>query len=156
MARERLSTSGSWWGDREGFRPLGIVGLLSQHSPDVEPRSVTCFAPASAIVALSQRWRFRNGDSDAGVRHLPEERASTDQIYDGAMAIAFNLMKTLCGAKWQPSGDPVLPCRTRGSGTLPRFFKVPLRFDAERTALVFPATWLDQPCMVSTRSCAEF
>ena len=69
---------------------------------------------------------------------------STDQIYDGVNGNRFQPHESAVRAQMAAVRSPVLPCRTRGSGALPTFFKVPLRFDAEHTALVFPTTWLDR------------
>jgi len=66
----------------------------------------------------------------------------TDHIYDTAVAIAFNVMRELCGPGWAPT--EVLFCHSKPRDIRPfrRFFRAPLRFDAEQTALVFPAAWL--------------
>ncbi|MEZ5579625.1 MAG: AraC family transcriptional regulator [Candidatus Competibacteraceae bacterium] len=153
---EQLSHFGLLVGRQGGISSLGIVGLLSQHSPDVR----TALRNFVLHLHLHDRGAVPTlevqNETAMGYTIYQKNVASTDQIYDGAMAIAFNLMKTLCGAKWQPS--EVLFCHAEPVDREPyrAFFKVPLRFDAERTALVFPATWLGQPIRVSTRSCAEF
>ena len=69
----------------------------------------------------------------------------TRHIYDIALAIGLNVMKALCGRKWHP--DEVLCSHSRPKDLEPfqRFFRAPLRFDSERTALAFPATCLSQP-----------
>jgi hypothetical protein len=72
-----------------------------------------------------------------------ERVAGSSQIYDAAIAIAFNTMRALCGPAWQPAEvlfshrqpDDIRPYR--------HFFQASLSFDREQTALVFPAKWLD-------------
>lgn len=146
VARSGCPHFGLLVGRQGGISSLGIVGLLSQHSPDVR----TALRNFVLHLHLHDRGavptlEVQNETAMLGYTIYQKNVASTDQIYDGAMAIAFNLMKTLCGAKWQPS--EVLFCHAEPVDREPyrAFFKVPLRFDAERTALVFPATWLDQP-----------
>jgi AraC-like DNA-binding protein len=67
----------------------------------------------------------------------------TDQLADLAMAVAFIQMRSLCGSAWVPS-EVLLPHR-RPAEVAPfnRFFGVPIRYDAEQAALVFPASWLE-------------
>ena len=68
---------------------------------------------------------------------------ATTQIGDGAVAIIYNIMRTLCGPDWKPAEvrfahrkpDDVRPFR--------QFFRSPLRFDTEQNAVVFAADWLD-------------
>lgn len=69
----------------------------------------------------------------------------TDQIYDGAIAITFNIMRALCGPAWLPTEVLFSHRRPGDVGPYRRFFQAPLRFDREQTALAFPATWLDCP-----------
>jgi AraC-like DNA-binding protein len=65
-----------------------------------------------------------------------------DQICDGAIAIGFNTMRELCGAL----PDEVLLSRRPPTDVqrYRRFFRVPVRFDAEQSALVFPASLLER------------
>ena len=146
VARSGCPHFGLLVGRQGGISSLGIVGLLSQHLPDVRT------ALRNIILHLHLHDRgavptleVQNETAMLGYTIYQKNVVSTDQIYDGAMAIAFNLMKALCGPKWQPS--EVLLCHAEPADREPyrALFKVPPRFDAERTALVFPATWLDQP-----------
>ncbi len=70
---------------------------------------------------------------------------ATDQIYDLSMAVACNIMRTLCGANWNPV--EVLLSRQPPCDIAPyrRFFQAPLRFGAGRCVLVFQTRWLDHP-----------
>jgi AraC-like DNA-binding protein len=146
VARSGCPHFGLLVGRQGGISSLGIVGLLSQHLPDVRT------ALRNIILHLHLHDRgavptleVQNETAMLGYTIYQKNVVSTDQIYDGAMAIAFNLMKTLCGPRWLPS--EVLLCHAEPADREPyrALFKVPPRFDAERTALVFPATWLDQP-----------
>ncbi len=85
----------------------------------------------------------RTGHGGAELPDLPAGGEGTDQIYDGALAILFNTLRALCGPAWLPT--EVLFSRRRPGNIQPYrdFFRVPLRFDMEQTALVFPTKWLD-------------
>jgi AraC-like DNA-binding protein len=68
-----------------------------------------------------------------------------EQIEDGAVAIAFNTLRKLCGPSWKPrevyfSHNQPDDCRP-----YKQFFNVPLKFDAERNGVLFSAHWLQQP-----------
>ena len=70
-----------------------------------------------------------------------EPRASTISAMD--IAVGFNMMRELCGAL----PDEVLLSRSPPADVHPYrgFFRVPVRFDAEQSALVFPAGQLERP-----------
>lgn len=69
---------------------------------------------------------------------------SPEQISDAAMAVATNIMRTLCGPDWVPD-EVLLPRHPPADpGPYRRFFRAPVRFDHETAALVFPTRWLDQ------------
>jgi AraC-like DNA-binding protein len=130
-------------GEHSGLASLSLVGLLARHSPDV----------GAALRNLSDHQELRDR---AGVVPLTVRGGvatldyaiyqtgidASDQIYDGAIAIMMNVMRNLCGPYWRPS--EVLFCHRRPADPDPfrSVFAAPLRFDAERTALVFPASWL--------------
>jgi AraC-like DNA-binding protein len=131
-------------GQKAPISSLGIVGGLMQHSDTVGD------ALRSLVLHLHLHDRGAapvltvNGDVailsyavyDSGVE-------CADQISDGAIATAVNVMRALCGPAWTPAevllprGPPpdLEPYRT--------FFQAPVRFEEETASLVFLATWLD-------------
>lgn len=68
-----------------------------------------------------------------------------EQIYDGVMAMACNVMREICGSRWAP--ERVLLSRAKPSDVAPyrRFFQAPCRFDSEQTVMFFPAHLLNRP-----------
>lgn len=63
----------------------------------------------------------------------------------GAVAMAFNILQDLCGSGWLPA-VVTLACRAPSSlRPCHKFFRAPLRFDSEESALVFARHWLDRP-----------
>ena len=69
----------------------------------------------------------------------------TAQLPLGAMTIAFNIMQDLCGHGWLPT---VVTFASRAPANLQpcqRFFRAPLRFDSDESAIIFESHWLDRP-----------
>ena len=130
-------------GERGGAESLGVVGLLAQHAPDV----ATALRDIVLHLHLHDRGAIPTlsvcGDTAMlGYAIYQRGVVGTDHIYDAAMAIAFNILSELCGRGWAPT--EVLFCHSEPPDIQPfrRCFRSPLRFDAEQTALIFPASWL--------------
>jgi hypothetical protein len=71
------------------------------------------------------------------------EAESADQISDGAIAVAVNALRTLCGAKWNPA-EILLP-RAAPADERPYWhhFRSIVRFNQEVAAIIFPARDLE-------------
>lgn len=132
-------------GQRMNLQALGVVGLLARNAPDVEAalRSIVTLLhlhARGAVMELMVDHTLAMLSYDAYQPHIE----SADQTGDAAVAMMVNAMQTLCGTDFQPiearfahrKPDDVQPFR--------KFFKVPLRFDAEHYALVFASDWLDR------------
>lgn len=125
---------------------LGLVGFLAQHAPTV----------GAALRDLVEHLRLHDrgavpilsvqGDvaSLAYVIYQPGVEAA-EQICDGAMAVGFNIMRGLRGPGWRPSEVHLSHRRPSDPGPFLRFFQAPVRFDADQSALVFPASDLERP-----------
>jgi AraC-like DNA-binding protein len=76
--------------------------------------------------------------------HAPGVRNS-EQVYDLSVGAMVNIMRQLCGPRWQP--DVLLLPRKRPPDLRPyrEILAAPLRFDSVQAALVFPAAWLSRP-----------
>jgi len=133
-------------GERGGPASLGLLGTLLLHSANV----------GGALQSLVSHLDIRDRGAvptltveGKGVTlgYVVYERGveSVDQIADIAIAIACNILWSLCGPTWAPS--EVLLAHRRPSDVRPyrRFFRAPVRFDAGHNALVFPSKWLAQP-----------
>jgi AraC-like DNA-binding protein len=73
------------------------------------------------------------------------DMTDTGQLQLGAMTIAFNILQDLCGYGWLPV---VVTFASRAPANLRPchgFFRAPLRFDSEESAIVFESHWLDRP-----------
>ena len=76
--------------------------------------------------------------------YLPDV-AAAEQIYDLSIAVECNIMRSLCGPDWCP-GEVRLARSVPGDpGPYRTFFRAPIGFDADLSAIVFPSRWLDHP-----------
>ena len=147
VARTNCPHFGLLVGQQLGLASLGLVGFLMQHSPQVGAalRSLSLYLhlhDRGAVVTLSVA-HHRAATLSYAIYQRDVEGA--DQIYDGAIAHAFNLLRALCGSTWLPTEVLFSHRQPSDVGPYRRFFQAPLRFDSEQTALVFPARWLEQP-----------
>jgi len=146
VARTGCQHFGLLVGQQGDLHSLGLVGLLVKHSPDV----------GTALLSLAGYLHLHHGGTTTAVVldgevailsydiYQPNVEAA-DQITDGALAVLFNTMRTLCGPDWQP--DEIWFSRRKPQDVRPfrRFFQAPLRFDEAQNALVFSAAWLNLP-----------
>lgn len=133
-------------GQRAHGSSLGAIGFLAQSSADVRAalNSITrYFRLHNTSVSLE----LRTGGLLASLRYTIVEPGidEREQLLDGVMAVAFNLMRKLCGDAWRPAEVQFAHARPPDPSALQQFFAVPLVFDAASTALVFAAHWLDAP-----------
>jgi AraC-like DNA-binding protein len=133
-------------GQRAGTSALGAVGFLMQSSPNVR----------TALEILVHHLWVHSPSAAAG---LVEDGAYTtlsftidwtglegsEAYLDMAIAVAFNIMRGLCGHHWQSSEVRFAHGRPRSLTPFRRFFQAPLAFDTGETALVFQRDWLDAP-----------
>jgi AraC-like DNA-binding protein len=131
-------------GQRNDTRSLGLVGSLMRNARtwgqavqdlvDNQPRYVRGGVPYLVV---------RDGVAWAGYAIHQPGAEGIDQFCDGAIAVGFNMMRELCGAL----PDEVILSRKPPIDIRPysRFFRVPVRFDAEQTALVFSSSKLESP-----------
>lgn len=86
---------------------------------------------------------IKGGVTLLGYAILQSGVKASDHIYDLAIAIGCNIMRGLCGENWKP--DEVLLSRRPPLDLAPyrRFFRAPLHFNADQSAVVFPSRWLD-------------
>jgi AraC-like DNA-binding protein len=128
------------------FSVLGIVSLLARHSPDIG----TAWRTTIERLHLHDRGAVASleiGGAFAMLGYSIYERdvEGSDQVHLLAMGIAQRLMQGLCGGQWHATEVQLPVRRPRSEAPFRRFFGAPLRFNAERAALVFPAEALGRP-----------
>jgi AraC-like DNA-binding protein len=66
-------------------------------------------------------------------------------LYDTAIAVIVCLLRELCGPAWKPTRVTFSHRRPMDVTPYRRLLGAPLVFNAEHSAVVFPARWLDEP-----------
>jgi AraC-like DNA-binding protein len=133
-------------GQRAGPSTLGVAGFMLRVAPDVR----TALQDLVRYLDLHDEGGVPFVETIGGVSllgyaiHQPGTKAAA-QIYDLSMAIACNIMRTLCGKDWRASQVMLARRVPRDPAPYRRFFQAPLRFDAEQSAIAFPTRWLDRP-----------
>ena len=130
-------------GQQGGLHALGLVGLLVEHAPDLETglRSLVRYfhhhlrGAALDLVVDGGLAEFSYTIYQPGTE-------GTDQIGDGAIAGAVNIMRELCGTDWVPNEVLLAHRRPANVGPYRKFFRAPILFNAERNAITFPASLL--------------
>jgi AraC-like DNA-binding protein len=130
-------------GQKAMLASLGLIGLSMLHSADVGA------ALRGLILTLHLHGRavvptliVRDDVAALGVSLYGDYDVGAQQVADLSIAIACNLMRAMCGPKWLP-GEVLFSHRAPADRRpYSRFFKAPLRFGADHTALVFPSDWL--------------
>ena len=125
---------------------LGIVSLLLRHSPDVGTAWRTAIQrlhlhDRGAVITLEVSGEF----AILGYNIYQSDVSGSGQVHTLAMGIGQRIMQGLCGPQWHASAVQLPIRRPRSEAPFKRFFGAPLRFDADRAALVFPAGLLRHP-----------
>ena len=131
-------------GQRSDTRSLGLVGDLMRNAPTLG-RALQDLVENLYRYVRGGVWYLAVRDGVALFGYAIHQRGTegVDHFYDGTMAFAFNGIRELCGAL----PDEVLLARKPPPDVRPyhRLFQGPVRFDAEQSALVFPAGQLERP-----------
>jgi AraC-like DNA-binding protein len=132
-------------GQHSQVEQFGLVGLRMKHAPSVGT------AWRGLVLTLQLHGRanvpaLAVRDRVAVLSFTPYSRETdgTHQIMDFTLATACAVMRTLCGPRWSPSEAHLAHRAPVDAGPYRRFFRAPVHFGATRTALLFPATWLDR------------
>lgn len=80
-----------------------------------------------------------------GYEALTPNLPGADQITFGALAIATNLLRHLCGRDFRLMEVTIRYAAPPDTSLFRSFFDAPVRFDAERNAIAFDLRWLSTP-----------
>ena len=133
-------------GQHIGPSALGLIGFLIQHSPDVATalQSLVHFFHLHVRGAVVHLERD-NGSVFLGYSIHEPNVVAHQQIEDGAVAGMFNILRRLCGPSWKPDAVHLSHVKPSESRIYKQFFNVPLKFDVERSGILFSAHWLQTP-----------
>lgn len=125
---------------------LGVVGEIVANSPTVgEALRTLCQVQRLNADGGAAFLLERSGVVDLGYSVYHGGARGVDQVYDLAMAGGFNIVRELCGSSWLPTAvflAHAAPADTRHYRSL---FRVTPGFDAEMSAIRFPAHWMQRP-----------
>ena len=132
-------------GQQGGLHSLGLVGLLVKYSPDAGAALRNLVRHTHLHVRGAVATLAVDGDTvTLGYEIYQSHVEATDQIGDAAVAVAFNIMRALCGPDWKPVQVRFAHRKPKDVGPFQRFFRAPLVFDAAANAVVFSADWLNR------------
>lgn len=130
-------------GQRASLVSFGLIGTLASNEADV--------GTALRGLARTQHLHGRAGvpafivKSDVAIYSLTLEGflgVGAAHVHDLSAAMGFNLMRDLCGPAWTPTEVMLPHAPPHDRRPYDRYFRAPIRFDAEWTAVAFPARWL--------------
>lgn len=123
---------------------LGIPGFLLLNAPDV------CTALHSLVQNLDLHDQGgvpildSQGNSTLFGYAIHQAGAeATEHIYDLSIAVACNIMRSMCGRGWNPTEVHLTRRAPADPGTYRQFYRTPLRFEMDRNAIVFPSRWMN-------------
>ncbi len=129
-----------------GLAMLGTVGYLVANSPTVGA-GLTSLQSYLHLHDEGAAPYFQLEDNLAvlGYEILEPDLAGADQIVFGALAIAANLLREICGADFALREVSIAYRAPLDTAAFAAHFAAPVRFDADRNALIFDGAVLGRP-----------
>lgn len=75
---------------------------------------------------------------------IEPDMPDTGQLQLGAMTIVCNILQDLCGHEWLPVVVTVAGRAPSNLRPCQKFFRAPMRFDSDESAVIFESHWLDR------------
>ena len=135
-------------GRHHGLGVVGAVGRAARWAPDVGS-GLNCL---TLHLHLHDRgsipYLWTDGDQAMlGYTLHCAEITGTDHIYDGALAISHNMIRDLAGPTWRAAEVRLFRDPVDDPTPFYQHFQANLRFGAQQSAIVFPASDLRRPCV---------
>jgi AraC-like DNA-binding protein len=122
---------------------LGLLGLMMKYAPTV----------GTAVDVMVRHFRLQDRMAVLGLTVEGDlaclsyaadgpDAPAVEHILDAALALGHRLLQGLCGEGWAPEEVRLARRRPADPGPYHQMFRAPVRFNAEISALVFPARWL--------------
>lgn len=129
---------------------LGVVGFLIPSAPNVGEAlnslvRYLCLHDQGGMVTIETY----EGTTEFGYVIRQPGAMAVDQIYDLSMVIACNIMRTLCGEKWNPKEVSFMRKEPEDLTPYQVFFQAPIRFHADKSAIIFDKDWLEHSLPLS-------
>ena len=133
-------------GARTMASAIGLTGLVSLNSPTVrEALQVINDTLKTSETGGATFLNVHGDEASFGYAVTAPNVEAVDQIEDGSVAIAYNIMRQLCGAKWRADCVRLGRNPPRDKTPFLRFFEAPVEFADSCSCFVFDAGILDQP-----------
>lgn len=94
-------------------------------------------ATTASLLGAGHLYRFVYTISVSGI-------LDASQFHLGAVTAAFNILQDLFGRQWLPTAVTFATHSPSDLRPLHRFFRAPLRFDSDESAVIFERHWLDR------------
>ncbi len=134
------------WARRLVRRASDLTGLLALHSPTVrDALQVISAGLKTTDTGGTVIWGQRNGVGSFGYAVVATKLENEDQIVDAAMAIVFNIMRSLCGPSWRPDRVQLTRDPPRDKAPFSKFFGAPIDYGRGAGNLEFDAALFDAP-----------
>ncbi|CAA0081635.1 HTH-type transcriptional regulator VirS [Halioglobus japonicus] len=129
---------------------MGVPGLLAHSASNVNAALhdlVRHFNlhDQGGIATLNTRLRY----TAVGYAVASADTVAVDQICDLCMAITCGMMRSFCGADWNPARVELTRKPPEDSQPYKDYFRAPVVFDSDRSAVVFANKWLDIPLVTA-------
>lgn len=145
-ARSACPHIGLLLGRRSGVGALGLLRLLGDYAPNVGAALSEMVRYANLVDKAALPILLVEGDRALlGYSVYLADVQGLRHVYDGVMAVFFNIMKGLCGPGWRPVEVLFSHSQPQDPQPFRSYFQAPVRFNAERTGLTFRASWLEEP-----------
>lgn len=133
-------------GQRQDFALLGPVGFLVRHSPDVRSAIQDLIRYMHLHVQGASAQLITEGALAQFAYHIQIfGLIGAEQVYNVCISNEFNFMRLLCGKDWMPSVVHFCYPRPVDDAPFVSFFRVPVRFNQQSSAMFFNAEYLDRP-----------
>lgn len=134
-------------GARFTLKDLGELGVLLCNCATVGEALQALMQHLTTHDRLAAPLLLRLGPSNVLLGYSPMQHGMQQlpQLQEAAVAVSFRLLQELCGPGWKPLQVQFSHARPADSSFHRRFFGTRLCFDAEVSAVVFAASWLEQP-----------
>ena len=140
-----------------GLVMLGTVGYLVSNSKTVGA-GLACLQSYLHLHDEGAAPYIKQEDSLAilGYEVLEPDLPGTEQIVFGALAIAANLLREICGAGFKLREVSIAYRAPANTSAFVAHFAAPVRFDADRNAIVFDAACLEHPIVGANALLSDF
>ena len=126
--------------------PIGILGLLMVHSPNVGA-AIRAVCDHFRIVNQAVSFRLEEEGDYATLTRWDQmrERMPTFQSVSLSIANSLRALRLILGDDWTPTAVRFAHARPQVSRNFDRFFNLRVDFDQDVTGFIFPVGDLDKP-----------